>query len=211
MKKIASSIVAAFAVSSFALAGGDIAPVEPVVETPVIEESSGNFYIGLGYSFVELNDLWDSYGYLYDDNYEQDALTFIAGYNFNDYVGIEGRYMVAVGDADYYDAIGDYSESLDNNFENIAIYVKPMLPINSFTLYGLLGYGKTTFNYPEYSDITASGFQYGAGVSYSFYENFSLFLDYTVLAEDDDIQIVDGDEVSDVDGDAVTFGLTYKF
>jgi len=38
MKKI---MISALVASSLALAGGDIAPVEPVVETPVVEETSG--------------------------------------------------------------------------------------------------------------------------------------------------------------------------
>ncbi len=53
MKKITSSIVAALAVSTFAVAGGDIAPVEPVVETPMVEEvSTGGFYAGIAYSLM---------------------------------------------------------------------------------------------------------------------------------------------------------------
>jgi opacity protein-like surface antigen len=211
MKKITSSIVAAMAVGTFAFAGGDIAPVEPVVEVPEVVETPGSFYVGLAYSSVELNDMWDD-GRIYDENYEQDALTFIAGYNFNEYIGVEGRYMMATGDADYSDANGnEASWSFDNNFENLAIYLKPMLPINNFTLYGLLGYGKTTFNYEGYSDITASGLQYGAGVSYALTENLGLFVDYTVLAEDDDIQDVDGSDIYDVDGDSWNFGVTYTF
>ncbi|MCW8820989.1 MAG: porin family protein [Sulfurovum sp.] len=211
MKKFTLSVAAVMAMSTFAIAGGDIAPVEPVVETPVVEAAPGNFYVGLGYSFVELNNMWDD-GSLYDENYEQDALTFIAGYNFNEYIGVEGRYMMAAGDADYHDRLGNEDDSsFDNNFKNIAVYLKPMLPINDFTLYGLVGFGKTTYNYDALPDITANGLQYGAGVSYALYEKLSLFVDYTVLAEDDDIQIVSGDDVWDVDGDAWTFGLTYKF
>lgn len=212
MKKFTLSMAAVMTMSTFAIAGGDIAPVEPIVETPMVEESTGAFYVGLGYSLVELNNMWDD-GFLYDENYEQDALTFIAGYNFNEYIGVEGRYMMAQGDADYHDRIAGSEDdwSFDNNFKNIAVYLKPMLPINEFTLYGLVGYGETTYNYEGYSDITASGLQYGAGVSYEFYENLSVFVDYTVLAEDDDIQDVDGDDIWDVDGDAWTFGLTYKF
>ena len=49
MKNIVLSAVAVLAMSSFAVAGGDIAPVEePVV---VVEEavSTGAFYLGLAY------------------------------------------------------------------------------------------------------------------------------------------------------------------
>ncbi len=55
MKKFNLSLVALLAMSTLATAGGDIAPVEPVVETPIVEESTGSFYAGLGYSYMNLD------------------------------------------------------------------------------------------------------------------------------------------------------------
>lgn len=40
MKKITSSLVTIFALTQLTYAGGDIAPVEPVVETPVVEDTN---------------------------------------------------------------------------------------------------------------------------------------------------------------------------
>ncbi len=39
--------------STMIFVGGDIAPVKPVIETPVVEESTpGSFYIGLAYDYM---------------------------------------------------------------------------------------------------------------------------------------------------------------
>ena len=56
MKKVTLSMIVALAMSTFAVAGGDIAPVEPMVETPVIEESTGAFYVGLAYGLINIDD-----------------------------------------------------------------------------------------------------------------------------------------------------------
>ena len=51
MKKSIVSIAASVALGTFAMAGGDIAPVEPAVDTPVVETASDSgFYVGVGYS-----------------------------------------------------------------------------------------------------------------------------------------------------------------
>lgn len=43
MKKIAFSFISILTLSHFTYAGGDISPVEPVVETPVIEDNNWEF------------------------------------------------------------------------------------------------------------------------------------------------------------------------
>ena len=55
MKKFNLSLVTVLAMSTFAFAGGDIAPGEPMIETRMVEESTpGNFYLGLGYGMAKL-------------------------------------------------------------------------------------------------------------------------------------------------------------
>jgi hypothetical protein len=60
MKKLNLSLAAIFAMGTFAVAGGDIAPVEPVVEEPVVVESTGNFYLGLAYGYMTANEDYTS-------------------------------------------------------------------------------------------------------------------------------------------------------
>ncbi len=61
--------------------------------------------------------------------HDGDATLLLAGYNFNQYIGVEARYA-----------------GLTDCLENTAIYVKPMYPIGDATVYGLLGYGETTYD-----------------------------------------------------------------
>ena len=104
MNKINLSLATIFAVSTFAVAGGDIAPVEPVIETPMMiqEESTGGFYVGAAYSIFNLDI--DRLNYGVNNNWEleldYDAFMLQAGYAFNDYVAVEGRYWGALGDGD---------------------------------------------------------------------------------------------------------------
>ncbi len=205
MKKFNLSVAAVLAMSTFVLAGGDIEPVmEPVVETPapvvVVEPSHAGSYLGLGYSYMNFNA--QEVGGPDEFDIDGNAITLIAGYNFNQYMAVEGRYSVTVGDLSVstnYGVNGD----IDATMDNIAIYLKPMLPMGEITLYGLLGYGEVGFEF-EGSKGTESGFQWGAGASFAFDDRAGLFVDYTRIYED---TVGDADFVMD----SINVGLTYKF
>jgi len=183
MKKFNLSLVALLAMSTFATAGGDVAPVEPVVETPMVEESTSSFYAGLGYSYMTMDP----------DNSSEvngDAILLLAGYNFNRYIAVEGRYS-----------------GLTDCLENTAIYLKPMYPFGGISLYGLLGYGQ--IDYDGGQSLSESGFQWGIGASYEVAENIGVFVDYTSLYDDTGF---DGELPNqDVLVDSINVGFTYKF
>ena len=92
MKKFNLSLVAILAMGTFAVAGGDIAPVaEPMVEVvaPVVDDSG--FYIGGAYSNVnaEQEFLVDG-GELYSEELDLDIDAYMlqAGYKFNKYIAL---------------------------------------------------------------------------------------------------------------------------
>ena len=184
MKKATLSIIAAAAMSTFAFAGGDLTPVEPVVETPVIveeEPSTGAFYVGAGYSYMNLEAGADHDG---------DEVLLLAGYNFNPYIGVEARY------AGFTDCL-----------ENAAIYVKPQYPItDAAKVYALLGYGEASYD-NGVIDASEDGFQWGLGASYAMTENIGVFADYTNLYDDTGFN----GGTQDVTVDAVNVGVTYTF
>lgn len=108
--------------------------------------------------------------------------------------------------------VGDY----DDELSNIAIYLKPMYPVGDLTLYGLLGYGQTTLEWEDGSENSDSDFQWGIGAGYNITESLSLFVDYTVLYDDDEFDPPSGavmvmGETKDYKADAITLGITYKF
>jgi len=214
MKKFTLSVAAVMAMSTFAMAGGDVKDVEPAVE-PVIEVAvvdDSSFYVGLGYSYMNMN-VKGYFGEVALFSGEEDlngnALTVLAGYNFNKYIGVEGRYSITFGDmtAELWD--GDEMD-IDAELSNIALYLKPMYPMGGLTLYGLLGYGQVTLESPITStEFSESGFQWGLGAGYAVTEDVGVFVDYTRLYDDKGF---DGSNLEDdFVVDSITVGVTYKF
>lgn len=210
MKKITVSIVAALAMNAFAFAGGDIAPVEPEVTVPEVVEPApfpGAFYVGLGYSYMNAN---------IDPNIESDAdlsansVLFLAGYKYNQYLGLEARYTMNVGDLDADDFGTDAPDMEGGDMNNIGIYAKGMYPVTeAIDVYALLGYGQVTIDTTTTGDLSESGFQWGLGASYDVTENIGVFADYTRLYDDNgfDGELPDSDFVVD----AISVGVTYTF
>ena len=233
MKNIVLSAVAVLAMSSFAVAGGDIAPVEEpvvVVEEPVMTD--GGFYLGLAYSFMNATQTIQDDGSDWADN---DILTLTdleintgmlqVGYKFNSYVAVEGRYWFGGNDTigAWPDATG-IDRQVDADVDTWGIYVKPMYPVtDAFDIYALLGYADNSYelsaitsagNVSINPDADISGFSWGIGAAYSFNENISLFVDYTVLYDDEDTVLdsyTNRDLVLENEIDAINVGVTYKF
>jgi len=199
-------MVAALAVSSFAFAGGDIAPVEPVVETPAVVASDSGFYVGLGYSSsMKVTEIGE-----YDNiSLDWSGGTYLAGYQFNKYFATEIRYLRSSGSADH-TTQGKY----DADLTNLGLYIKGMYPIGDFTPYVFAGYAKTTIdlaNEPSYFEKSKKTVGYGVGVSYSITENIAVFADvmYNNIGpyQPGEYEGWNGD----LDFTATTFGVTYMF
>ena len=204
-KLLSSAMVLTF-VSTVIQAGGDIIPVEPVP----VKQLATPIYIGTG--FVA--------GRYFSDNYEDITYGMMArvGYEFNQYVGLEARY------------IGTFLEEgqlYGQELEHFGLFFKPMLPFNeNFNLYGLLGYGWTQTNTSSTLNkaIDDNGFSAGVGLEYDLSDKrddydrniyypegfdgqgdqekgWGLFVDYQRLLIDSDIP----------DLDVVSAGVTYDF
>ena len=201
MKNIVLSAVAVLAMSSFAVAGGDIAPVEEpivVVEEPVV--STGGLYLGLAYGFMnaEITDTYSgAHAKLTDTILDEDfsSIMINAGYDFNQYVGIEGRYWFGL-DTDTTLGRGEFAS--DVTIDAWGIYVKPMYPVSeAFNVYALLGYAGAdlTVDAPGYTLTSDSvdGFSWGIGAEYRFTDAVGLFVDYvSVYDDDEDFDTLDG-------------------
>jgi len=212
MKNIVLSAVAVLAMSSFAVAGGDIAPVEEpvVVVEPVIEDSG--FYIGLGYGWQALtvDDTLDGYNYL-DENFG--SIMIDAGYKFNSYVAVEGRYWFGLSSSNDLGWRNDIPS--DITIDEWGIYVKPMYPVtDAFDIYALLGYASADLTYDlasggSLTSDSVDGFSWGLGAEYAFTDNLSMFIDYTSIVNEEEA-IVAGDAL-DITVDNVNFGVNYHF
>jgi opacity protein-like surface antigen len=203
MNTIKLSAVVLLLTSTFGLAGGDFAAVEPVIEIPEITEEAEQtgFYAGLGYSCLQMgldtSDLLDVRA--------MTAVSFTAGYNINQYLALEGRYTVSLGDLSVETWNADIDESWD--MSNIALYLKPQYTMDKFTVYGLLGYGQITFdNGISYSETSI---QYGAGISAMATDNIDVYLDYRRLYDDTDLDGFVPER--DVSANSFTLGANYHF
>ncbi len=204
MKKIVLSVCTVAAMSSLVFAGGgmkEVTPaVEPVIVVPVVDESS--FYVGIGLTAVSTRDAAVSLDF-FNAKGGQDRLanvSLLAGYNYNEYFAVEGRYTTTFTDEDLVEMSG------------WSLFVKPQYPVTEdFSIYALLGFGGVTLDPVNAStvDVDDSGFQWGIGASYMVTENVALFVDYTSLANDMDGVYWNG--ALQVDVDAVTAGVTYQF
>ncbi len=210
MKNIVLSAVAVLAMSSFAVAGGDITPVEePVVVEPVIDNSA--FYLGLGYGYFAEEIEIDAPKF--DEIFTLHTVMFQAGYQFNKYVAVEGRYWLGITDLES-DNTGNETSG---DYSSWGIYVKPQYPVTeAFNIYALLGYASTELE-PDSSAIDyfdTDSFSWGLGAEYAFTENLSFFADYVALGYTDEftsngVELNTGDV--DVSIATINFGLTYKF
>ncbi len=202
MNTIKISVVALLLASTLAIAGGKhgTAPESDVVPI-VVEPALTGFYAGLGYSCLQM-DIDEPVDI---DIRSMTALSITAGYNFNEYFAIEGRYTASLGDLDVETGNATSDESWD--MSNIGLYLKPQYSIDTFTLYGLLGYGQVTLD-NDFSR-SASSFQYGLGINMMTTDNIDVYIDYRRLYNDEDF---DGLSINDVvTANSYTVGVNYHF
>ena len=105
--------------------------VEPAV-VPVVEiaEEEKNFYVGLGLSALSTREGSLDFLMIKDGQDRTGNLAFLAGYEFNQYVAVEGRYSTYIAEEDFL------------NNDTWGIYLKPQYPVNEdFNVYALLGFG----------------------------------------------------------------------
>ena len=211
MKQTTITLLSVIALTSVGYGGGDIdVPQTEPVQVPQVVESTG-FYVGVGVSKMSLqNDLSD-------EEFSANGIMLQVGYEIHPYVAIEGRYTKHLGKLDYDHgkapslSIGDY----DGDFSNMALYVKPKYNIESFQIYGLLGYGTVEITNlplggsPIAADRSESGFQWGLGLAYEVLDNTSVSVDYVRFYDDDGFN--GRAKQANIVSDAWTLAVSYKF
>ncbi len=193
MKNTVLSLCAVVAMSSSGFAGGEVAPV-PVP----VEEVVSAFFVGIAYTHLS-NDA-DHSGRTTASEMDFSAFSLQAGYKFNPYVSIEGRYGMSFGDA------SDDSLAKDADITVWGIYVKPMYPISpEFDIYALLGYAGTNADDKNHVfEIDEGDFSWGLGAQYAITEDIALYADY--------LSFYDGSStLYDYVVDSLNFGVAYRF
>ena len=203
MNKVKLSVVALLLSSTYVFGGGDIEPImEPEVVMPdIIESQLTGFYAGLGYSCLQMG-----LDHPYLDIQAMTALSVEAGYNFNEYIGVEGRYTTSIGDITVKNVQGVEHDTDTIEMQNIALYVKPQYTMDLFSVYGLLGYGQ--FSIDDGSSSSEAGIQFGAGANVMVGENIGLFADFRRLYDD---ETGFGTLSEEIMANSYTLGVNYHF
>ena len=144
-----------------------------------------------------------------------------AGYKFNPYIAIEGRYLFGLDDSLEGGIAEHFGATVDVSTDAWGIYLKPMYPVtDAFDIYALIGYGSTEYDVTtEHKGIEGSlaesfdGFTWGLGASYAFTENISIFADYTRMYDNTTDYVAPNGMALNFDDtiDIVNIGLTYNF
>ena len=148
-------------------------------------------YLGLGYAATNVKLTID--GLPQDKQNLLDAATdsvvLIAGYDFNQYIGAEGRYYLNASSIafDYY--LGNTPLQGTYKAESFALYAKPQYNLGLITLYGLLG---VSFNNYTVNTLLAGSnndalFSWGGGAKFNVTQSLGLFVDYTDMGKSNNI------------------------
>lgn len=201
MKKVSILCGTLLLLTQIVFAGGKstvLAPKEAPV-APIVKSEVNPLYVGGGATFISINS------YLYGKD-SIAGLHAMIGYNIAEYLAVEYRGVKGLSTGD----------QLSHDF-SYGLYVKPQYMLNdTWGIYALAGYGqsKITFdNEKAFNGVTQnrtkqSGFGYGAGLSYTLDEKWSLYLD-AMRYIDKSTTKEDGKYAIKVDG--LSFGVLYHF
>jgi len=204
--------MATLTLSTFVFAGGDTVSAEiPQIKEIPSTTNNSNFYLGLGISNLKLENDFTN------ESFKTKAITLQAGYTYNKYLAIEGRYTHHIGDVEYdHGSDQRVNAGLDikdypTDFTNIGLFLKPQYKINDFSLYALLGYGEVKLTNIPLGDVDRAedGFQWGLGLAYKITEQVSVYVDYLNMYDDKGFNCRATNQ--DIKADASTLGITYTF
>ncbi len=171
-KGIATTLIVLVISTTSSLGGGKcLIPVDsPILPIPLPATVSTYIGIGLISSGIvrvcecavtrELKDI--TYG-----------ASIRAGWNYNDYIGLEVRLINAPLEKDF------------TTTKSYGLFIKPQYKITpTINVYGVLGYSKSEIEGAgdkNYNTLFKSGFSYGAGVEYTIFKDWSIWVDYQNL------------------------------
>ncbi|KYJ87425.1 porin family protein [Sulfurovum riftiae] len=161
MKKgLRTAALAALLSTGILQAGGAVAPVAPV-PIPIDSDGPNPFYVGVGLMWAGISADCYQYGCEPEVVRLKDSTwggIVRAGWEYNQYVGIEARALTTAFEEDWADSMTHYG-----------IYLKPQYPVSEkVNIYGLLGYGRTKIETTCFtpSDYSYNGFSWGVGLEY---------------------------------------------
>ncbi|WOI54666.1 porin family protein [Parvularcula sp. LCG005] len=133
--------------------------------------------LGIGYSVLSVDDV------------DFDAVNLRAGYDFNDYFGVEAETLIGVGEEDF--SIGAVSGDAELNY-SFGAYGKAQYPVtDQFSVFARAGWVTSEVEADIAGlaiDESEDGLAYGAGAEYRFTDKHGVRADYTRYDFDDDAE-----------------------
>ena len=140
-------------------------------------QDAGNFHLGAGYTYLDF------------DGVDFDMLNLRGGYDFNEYIGVEGEALIGLGDEEI--TAGGITGDVSMDYI-LGAYAKAQYPVaEGFKIFGRAGYA--------YAEAEASaagltladstdGFAYGAGAEWAFNGPNAVRVEYTRYEFEDDAE-----------------------
>lgn len=195
MKRILLPFLSMIVLGTAGFAGGNIVPL-PI---PVEEKDEDDLYVGIAYTHLS-NDV-DHHERTTKSEMDFSAVSLFAGYKFNPYIAVEGRYGMTFGDP------SDERYVVDADIRVMGIYAKPMYNLApEFKVYGLLGYAVTNADDKEHllQIDNEGGVSWGLGFAWTISEDIDIFADYLLFYDD-------STEIFDFVVDSFNIGVVYRF
>ncbi len=197
-----------------------VAAVALALSATAVQANEG-VYVGANFQMADFNlkpEVKEADA-LFGGKYNASTVNLIAGYDFNEYVAVEGRIGIP--------ASSESSSSMIASLEgkpttSYAVFGKGKLPLNDiFSLYALVGFGSSPYKLEaklanQSGDIKFDkvSLQYAAGVEVNFTQNIAMTAEYGMFGSGkQDIVLVKGDLESKAKYDTTGFnvGIKYKF
>lgn len=144
-----------------------------VISSSYVWSEESNLYVGTSINNINYEEP--------SSNYDVNLLNIglLAGKKINDNVALEARVGSAVSGE-------NITPSIEIELDYyISTYIKGLLVIDHFDVYGLLGYTKSKVSSSNGFYDYAESASYGIGSSYNFNEEFSIGMEYLNLVDDD--------------------------
>ena len=152
-------------------------------------------------------------------------LGVVGGYQFNDYLSVEGRLSTGLNDETLNVIVSEGPGELSREIDfQASVFLKGSYEIaNGLSIYALTGYSDTTLEstllfeqdsvaVSNTSDASVNGFAYGVGLNFEFSSFFQMSLEYREMPDlDFDVVVNSQLEERSIEWDALSLAVSYKF
>lgn len=203
--------------------------------SPILASENNSWYIGGLYTAQDFSAQYSpNFSGLSSDSRDFKTAGIIGGYEYNDYISFETRFLKGVSESKHnfnWRGIAIDDSTSDIDYQG-SILIRMSYPVtDEFNIYATSGYSKikidrkniiagvdsnfTVVGSRTYNDsFTESGFTYGLGLSYNASDKFNIFIDYQILP-DWEPSYLDLEDWKPTyryteDWDAINIGFNYK-